>query len=145
MLLSNTAKYAVRACIYLALYGKDDSKIGIKKISESLEIPTPFLGKILQLLARNNLLNSTKGPHGGFSLAHKPEDISLYEIVKTIDGDKMFTDCLLSERDCKHEESHCALHGEYAEIRHSITQMFKSQNLKSLTSDVKGNVEKYFI
>lgn len=64
-MLSNTCKYAIRSVIYLALNAQDGKKIGIKKISEDLEIPTPFLGKILQSLARQKLLSSTKGPHGG--------------------------------------------------------------------------------
>jgi DNA-binding IscR family transcriptional regulator len=55
-MLSNTCKYAIRALIYLANYAKDNQKIGIKKISEDLKIPSPFLGKILQSLAREKLI-----------------------------------------------------------------------------------------
>ena len=62
-MLSNTSKYAIRAVIYLALFAGKEKKIGIKQISTDLSIPTPFLGKILQTLAKHKLLSSTKGPH----------------------------------------------------------------------------------
>ena len=75
-MLSNTSRYAIRAVIYLALKSKDESKIGIKTISKDLDIPTPFLGKILQTLAKHKILSSTKGPHGGFGLGRNPYDIS---------------------------------------------------------------------
>ena len=59
-MLSNTCKYAVRALIYLGKYSEGGTKIGIKKISSDLLIPTPFLGKILQNLVRQKILVSTK-------------------------------------------------------------------------------------
>jgi len=66
-MLSNTCKYAVRALIYLGKYSVDGTKIGIKKISSDLIIPTPFLGKILQNLVKQKVLVSTKGPNGGLA------------------------------------------------------------------------------
>jgi len=84
-MLSNTCKYALRALIYLAKYSQDDNRIGIKKISEDLSISSPFLGKILQNLVKQKLLISNKGPNGGFSLAKQPENISLWDIVTTVD------------------------------------------------------------
>ena len=63
-MLSNTSKYAIRAVIYLALFSSDEKKIGIREISKELGLPTPFLGKILQMLAKQKILNSTKGPMG---------------------------------------------------------------------------------
>ena len=49
-MISNTCKYAIRAVLYLAIHEKENEKIGIKKISEDLEMPSPFLGKILQVM-----------------------------------------------------------------------------------------------
>ena len=62
-----------RAMIYLALNADTEGKIGIKKISGDLKIPSPFLAKILQVLAKHKLLSSTKGPNGGFRLAKGSE------------------------------------------------------------------------
>jgi Rrf2 family protein len=84
-MLSNTCKYAIRSVIYLSINAKENQKIGIKKISEELDIPTPFLGKILQSLARQKLLTSTKGPHGGFGMGKDPSEITLMNIVEIVD------------------------------------------------------------
>ena len=59
-MLSNTCKYGIRAVIYIALSNTDKRRIGIKEISKELDIPTPFLGKILQTLVKDKLLVSTK-------------------------------------------------------------------------------------
>ena len=94
-MLSNTSKYAIRAVIYLALFAEDEKKIGIKQISSDLGIPTPFLGKILQTLAKHKVLSSTKGPHGGFGMGKDPAEVSLIDIVDIIDGRDLFTKCLI--------------------------------------------------
>ena len=72
-MLSNSCKYGIRAVIYLAKNPVDNGKIGIKRISEDLGLPTPFLAKILQLLAKHKILTSSKGPHGGFSSVERPQ------------------------------------------------------------------------
>src|SRR5512147_2219729 len=97
-MLSNTSRYAIRAMIYLAIHTDDKRKVGIKKISDELEIPSPFLGKIMQTLAKQKVLISTKGPNGGFSIAEKYRNISLYDIIKIIDGDDLFDRCLITNK-----------------------------------------------
>ena len=119
-MLSNTSKYAIRAVIYLAVYATDDKRIGIKKIAEALDIPSPFLGKILQILVRRKLLSSTKGPNGGFGLGKDPNDITLYDIIMEMDGDDLFDTCLLGTGRCsdnKEKDGHCAIHNDFEEVR----------------------------
>ena len=71
-MLSNSCKYGIRAVVYLASR-HTKSNIGIKEISGDLGLPSPFLAKILQQLAKHKILNSVKGPNGGFTLKRKPE------------------------------------------------------------------------
>jgi Rrf2 family protein len=115
--------------IYLAHKAPGGEKIGIKKISEDLEITAPFLGKILQILAKNKVLHSTKGPHGGFGLARRGEDISLYEIVEIIDGDGLFTDCLLGAVHNEDQEAPCPLYEQFKPIRDQLNDMFRSTSI----------------
>ena len=98
-MLSNTSKYAIRAVIYLSINAGEERKIGIKQISKDLNIPTPFLGKILQILAKHKLLSSTKGPHGGFGLGKKADEIKLIDVVNIIDGQDIFKKCLIRLED----------------------------------------------
>ena len=137
-MLSNTSKYAVRSMIYLALNSDEKTRIGIKKISEDLKIPSPFLAKILQVLARHKLLISTKGPNGGFILGKDAHQITLYEIVTVIDGSDLFDRCLISLRTCQDENIPCAMHDQYEPIRKNIRKLFTETNLGKLISDVNS-------
>lgn len=136
-MLSNTSRYALRAVIYLAAKGDDKTRIGIKKIAEELNIPSPFLGKILQTLAKKKLLLSTKGPNGGFAFPGDATDTTLYDIITVIDGEELFTRCLLSDKNCSEENKVCAMHNEYHAIREQIVKLFKGQTILGLVKQNK--------
>lgn len=135
-MLSSTCKYAIRATIYLSVYSSEKKKAGIKEISERLGIPSPFLGKILQTLARHKILNSTKGPNGGFWLAHLPEEISLMDIVVIIDGTDLFDSCLIRTSECSDSEP-CALHDSVTAIRTELKKFFINQTINDLATEFR--------
>ena len=138
MMLSKTCKYAVRAVIYMAANYNENQKCGIKVLAEELQIPAPFLSKILQKLARFNVLISNKGPNGGFALAASPEKISLYRVVEIIDGKELFENCALSNDTCdgRRETSHvCALHDSYSDIRKQLITTFKEKMISDLLTE----------
>ncbi len=138
-MLSNTCKYAIRALIYLAKNAEGEKKIGIKKISEDLGIPSPFLGKILQSLAKKKILASTKGPHGGFGLGMKPGKIRLYDIVQIVDGDDFFNNCLIGLEPCNHtgEIDHkCPVHKRFGSIRAELVTLFKDTSMTAILNDM---------
>jgi|SRR5512133_391881 Rrf2 family protein len=137
-MLSNTSKYAIRAMIYLALNSDNAGKTGIKKISSELDIPAPFLAKILQVLARQKLLISSKGPNGGFSLGKDATKITLHEIVTVIDGNDIFDKCLISMRNCHEENIPCPVHKQYEPIRNNLRQLFQKQDIGSLAGDIRA-------
>jgi Rrf2 family protein len=135
-MLSNTSKYAIRATLYLALNARNGEKIGIKKISSELNIPSPFLSKILQVLAKRKLLSSNKGPNGGFSLAKESKKITLYDIVTVIDGNDIFHKCLISMRTCHEDNTPCPIHQKYEPIRNEVIRLFMEQTIDDLAKDV---------
>jgi len=115
-MLSSSCKYGIRAVAYIASKSKDGEKIGIKQISEDLNLPTPFLAKILQQLAKQKILSSTKGPHGGFSLLKDPKNITLLDIIITIDGKDLIANCIMHNTTCSclgEEKLICPVHDEY--------------------------------
>ncbi len=147
-MLSNTCKYAVRSVIYLALNEEEGKKIGIKKISENLNIPTPFLGKILQTLAKQKLLLSTKGPHGGFSLAVEPSKINLIDIVKIIDGMDAFEMCLIGMNTCKsaHEnERPCPVHEKFCDLRKEMLNMYQTETIGDIIERIEKKEDYYLL
>ena len=140
-ILSNTCKYAIRAAIYLALNEEEDEKIGIKTIAKDLEIPTPFLGKILQNLVRHKIMVSTKGPHGGFGLAKDPDDITLLEIIRVIDGMDIFHECLIGLKSCReygHDVVPCPIHDYFRPISNQLYQLFEEQTIGKLKERIEN-------
>ncbi len=139
-MLSNTCKYALRALIYLGKFSEDDKRIGIKKISEDLSLSSPFLGKILQNLVKQKLLVSTKGPNGGFALAKKSSEITLWNIVTKVDGEEFFTNCLISLEPCRtHDPSKplCPVHSQYDRLRSEITKFYNETTLEIISKDIE--------
>jgi Rrf2 family protein len=133
-MLSSTCKYAIRAVIYLAFHYEEGKKIGIKQISDQLDIPTPFLGKILQSLVKKKLLVSTKGPNGGFALMENGYSISLYDIVIAVDGDDMFTNCLIGNHPCQSGNKTCSVHDSYHQLRSNFVTFFKEETIGEIVS-----------
>jgi Rrf2 family protein len=134
-MLSNSCRYGIRAVIYLASQPLSNGKTGIKKISSDLELPTPFLAKILQQLAKQKILSSSKGPHGGFSLLKDPRKITLLDIVNTIDGYDTFTGCVMQKGTCEGVEmegKHCPLHKDYEKSRKELIKLFSNRTIHEL-------------
>lgn len=141
-MLSNSCRYGIRAVMYLAKNYKDKSNIGIKEIADNLELPMPYLAKILQQLAKEKMLISTKGPNGGFSLHKKPESITLFEIVKIIDREDIFKNCLIHNETCasvRRRKKPCPVHSDYAVIRNKLIKLFKNKTIAELVKKA-GNL-----
>jgi Rrf2 family protein len=133
-MLSNSCKYGIRAVVYLASRHTRNN-IGIREISEDLGLPAPFLAKILQQLAKHKILNSVKGPNGGFSLKKKPESVTMLDIVKIIDGDNLFKNCLIHEGACsevRKSRKACPVHDDYSVIRSKIDGLFRNRTIADL-------------
>jgi Rrf2 family iron-sulfur cluster assembly transcriptional regulator len=143
-MLSNSCKYGIRALIYIASQPREKGKTGIKQISRDLELPTPFLAKILQQLARQKILTSMKGPHGGFSLQKDPEKISLLDIVKTIDGDDLFSNCIIHNSSCisvDREKVPCPVHDDYVHLREELIKIFSNTTVNDLVKKAGSKQE----
>ena len=85
MKISRSASYALIASGYIA-ENCQDGPVLAARVSKEYGIPLEYLHKILQQLARANVLKSKRGTRGGFSLAHDPKDISMLQIIEAIDG-----------------------------------------------------------
>lgn len=140
-MISHTSKYAIRAIIYLGLYSSPDKKAGIKKIAEELDIPSPFLGKILQILVKQQVLGSTKGPHGGFYLNKSAIDIPLMEIIEIMDGKDILNDCVIRTAPCD-PDNPCSVHHKLAPLRGEIKRLFATETIADLVSEFREGNER---
>lgn len=138
-MLCNACKYAIRAVIYIALKSSAEHKIGIKEIAGELEMPEYFLGKIMQKLARKNVVKSLKGPNGGYYLSEENNHVSLYDIVVSIEGPEIFEQCLISFRHCYEEEKPCPIHNDYVKVRNEIIGFYKDHFVKDIAEEIKNS------
>jgi len=83
MLLTRASEYAL---LSLDVIRNSDAPIGAEQLATNLCIPKSFLAKILQSLAKQGILESRKGAYGGFTLAKKVEEISVYDIILSAEG-----------------------------------------------------------
>lgn len=64
-----------------------------RDLARDFRLPLPMVGKILKLLSKNGLLNSTRGSKGGYSLAKAPEQITVLEVIGILEGEVAMTEC----------------------------------------------------
>ncbi|TAJ92977.1 Rrf2 family transcriptional regulator, partial [bacterium] len=139
MLYSRPCEYAIRTMAYLARVSPD-KRVQVQEIAASEGIPAPFLAKVLQQLARSNLVNSFKGPGGGFSLNRPPSAINLYEIFRVVDGVEDLDRCAVGLAECN-DFAPCPLHDTWKSVRVHLLQYLKKTTLKEMASAVEGKKE----
>ena len=135
MILSQPSKHGLRAVLYLAQH--DPEVLLVKDIAEALHIPRYFLAKILQSLSKQGLLLSSKGPGGGFKLARPDGEVTLLDVVRTIEGDSFGEGCVLGLGECSEEnQCQCPLHARWAVIKDEILQMLRDKTTMQLLEGV---------
>ncbi|HMN41040.1 MAG TPA: Rrf2 family transcriptional regulator [Phycisphaerales bacterium] len=107
-MFSNTAEYALRAVMHLA--SATGRPRAAKEIAEAAKIPAGYVSKVLQDLARAGILDSRRGPSGGFRLARDPGKISVLEVINAVDPIQRIVKCPLDLPE--HSKRLCRLHQE---------------------------------
>ena len=138
-MFSKTCEYAFRALILIAQKSRDGYKVGIKEIARCIDAPEQFIAKILHELTKKNLVQSLKGPTGGFYLDKHSRENSLADIVKAIDGDKIFSGCGLGLNHCS-EVKPCPIHNEFKKVRMEIQKMLEGAKLGDLQEQLERKV-----
>ncbi len=136
MFLSKACEYGLRASLYLAA-APPGQNVSIRTVSEVLGMPYPFLAKVVQTLAQQGLVASSRGAGGGIALARPAAQISLRDIVQAIDGGDVFTQCVLGLPGCG-ERQPCPLHDKWAPTRARITAMFDDVSLADLGARIQN-------
>ncbi len=134
ILFSRGCEYAFQAVLYLASQPQGRPLLQ-RDISSALNIPPHFLGKVLQLLSRSNLVISQKGKGGGFLLGRPPQDISLYDILEATDGAASLDGCILGFSDCN-DETPCPVHCHWKQSKEIILEMLKKKNAEELSREI---------
>lgn len=137
-MFSKAVKYAIRAVTYITLY-ESDNVVNSKYLSQKLDIPEPFLAKILQKLKKNNILKSFRGIKGGFSLNINPFNIYFIDIINIFDGSDVFYDCLLGMKICtksKANRDKCPFKVKIDPIQQNLLKIFSTVSIGEFCSDL---------
>ena len=133
-MLSKSCEYAIRAAVYVA-QNSSESKISLRDLAGALDIPVPFMGKIMQNLVRQQILSSTKGPNGGFFLSRDQENTALIRIIEIVDGLQVFRRCSLGLTMCS-DQRPCPIHEIVKPFRDKFEQQLRNQTVKQLAQAV---------
>jgi Rrf2 family protein len=136
-MFSKSCKYAINAMIYLSSLPEGSDRVGLKDISKSINSPEAFTAKIMQVLVRENLISSIKGPKGGFEIHNEGRKTQLYRIVQAIDGDQIFTGCALALEKCS-EIHPCAVHNKFKAIREHLAGMMMTTTLEDMAKGIQN-------
>jgi Rrf2 family protein len=140
MKLSIRGEYALRALVVLGLsYG--DSVVSIQTISSRQNVPKRFLEQILNDLRSAGMLESKRGVSGGYRLKMAPDQITLAEVIRYIEGPLAPVSCV-SERfyekcSCPDEEN-CAIRSVMKEVRDGIVKVLENVTVAQLCERVKA-------
>ena len=136
-MFSKACEYGIRASIFIAEQSILDKKVSLKDIAKAIDSPEAYTSKILQQLSRNFIINSDKGPTGGFSMSQQELDVvRLSTVVKAIDGDAIYNGCGLGLKNCN-EKMPCPAHSQFKIVRDELKQMLENTLIKSLALDLK--------
>lgn len=134
-MFSKACKYGIRAVLYLAVNSSEEAKLGAKEVAEALEVPKSFLAKILQQLSRHKLISSSRGTGGGFYLSDSDRDVTLREIIECIDGEEMFSACILGLPVCS-SENPCPLHTKAMTYRRGLTDLVANNSIDDFATKI---------
>ncbi len=127
-MFSKSCEYAIKAMIFVAQKSKDETRVSVKDIAKGTDAPEHFIAKIMQDLSRRKLIHSVKGPNGGFYMDAGDLKNSISDIVKAIDGDSIYSDCVLGLKACS-EKNPCPVHFEYKEIKKNLIKMIEHNTI----------------
>lgn len=136
-MFSKACEYGIRSAIYIAEQSMAGKKASLRAVAKAVDSPEAYTSKILQLLSRNQLIVSEKGPTGGYYMDKpKLEKVMLGHIVFAIDGDSVYNGCGLGLKKCN-ERKPCPVHFQFKTIREQLKEMLQTTSVLDLTLGLK--------
>jgi Rrf2 family protein len=141
MRLSKRGEYGLRAMIDIAIWGTDGNPLLIKEIAERENVPLKFLEQILLTLKNTGFLRSKMGTGGGYYLARGAGEITLGQIIRTLDGPLAPIKCVSQTAyepcDCPDDKT-CGLRMVMLDVRNAIAGILDNTTLFDITQKVKA-------
>ncbi|MBI5894159.1 MAG: Rrf2 family transcriptional regulator [Deltaproteobacteria bacterium] len=132
--LSKAVEYAIRGLEYLAM-NREKKVYPLNDMAKQLGIPQGYLAKLFQELAKKGFVRSYRGPSGGFMLAKSPEDITLFEIIESIEG-PIYSDRCIIKSLCP-KDKNCPVYNIWKKTQKVFLDCLKSYTLEDMVK-IKG-------
>ena len=139
-MFSKACEYGIRAMVYIAHQSEKGKRVRLKEIAKAIDSPEAFTAKILQSLTKDDLISSKIGTSGGYEIQKvRSSKITLREIVKSIDGDKIYKGCGLGLKECN-ESKPCPVHHQFKAIRDDLSKMLQNTTIEELALELKSGM-----
>ena len=128
--LSKTTDYGIVLMAQLAS-APDRAPQNARELAQSSDLPVPMVSKILKALAREGLLVSQRGSKGGYHLARLPEELTVSEMIRVLEGPVALTDCAIGPAHCSHA-SLCSVREPWQVISRVVEEALADVTLADL-------------
>jgi len=131
--LSTKGRYGTRLMLDLAShYGK--GPVLLKDIAESEELSRSYLDQIVPLLKAAKLINSGRGAHGGYTLARNPSEITLKEVIESLEGSLSPAECIDTPSVCRRNEL-CVTRDVWKKLGEKMSGFLETMTLKDIVNE----------
>lgn len=131
-LITRDTDYAIRAVCCIAVTQKVSKSVSV--LADELDIPRPFLRKILQMLNKKGILTSTKGKGGGFVLEKDPDKITVFNLVEIFQGPFLINEHIFKGKMCPFIKK-CLLKKKIDKIENNVEKDLNGITIKSLLQE----------
>ena len=136
--LTKKADYALISLRHIAVSPRGTSSA--KEISDSYNIPSALLAKVLQTLTKTGFLKSVAGTNGGYKLTRGPSHITALEVIRAIDGPVVLTSCFTSLEPCG-QSNKCTVREPLRRVHEAILDLLANMTIRELTDDAKSSCD----
>ena len=132
MKLSTKGRYGARMMLDLAIhYG--EGPVLLKDVAERQEISEKYLGHLIPSLKAAGLINSSRGAHGGYILAKPPQEITLGEVIRAVEGNLALVECVSAPKVC-HRVGFCVTRDIWKELGNKMMGVLESTTLQDMVN-----------
>jgi len=128
--ISKLTDYAILIMVELS---RDGETLSAQSLAERVRVEAPTASKVLKLLSGSGLLESFRGPSGGYRVARKAGEISVAEVIAAIEGPIAMTECSIEEGLCSQEQN-CDLRGNWQRISLAVADALQQVSLAEMAS-----------
>jgi len=132
-MFNKETEYALRGLVYIQMQNNNSLRPGIDEIATAIKAPRFFVAKILQRMVRQGFLISVKGKGGGFFFDKERPDLTIKDVITSIQGDGIITGCGFGLSHCSNDNP-CPLHEKYAPVREAIDNLVSTETIQSLAA-----------